>query len=53
MCNKKKFITVRVDESLYNNAKKLADDIEDGNISKFIRNILEVMIENAKEIGYL
>jgi len=41
------FITVRVNEEMYIAISKLAADMEKGNISKFIRNLLKRVIKNA------
>ena len=50
MCNKEYFITVRVKEDTYVEISKLASEMEDGNISKFVRNLFKRVIKNAKNI---
>lgn len=51
MCNTKKyFITVRVKEEMFIELSKLASEMEEGNMSKFIRNLFKRVIKNAKDL---
>ena len=45
MCNKKYFITVRVEEKMYIEISRLAAEMENGNISKFVRKLLKRAIK--------
>lgn len=47
---KKYFITIRVDEKMYIDLSKLASEMENGNMSKFMRNLFKRVIKNAKNL---
>jgi len=47
---KEYFITVRVNEKMYIEISSLASEMEEGNISRFIRNLLKTVIKNAKNL---
>lgn len=44
---KKYFITARVTEEMYMKISNLASEMEDGNISKFLRKLLKTVIKNS------
>ena len=45
MCNKEYFITVRVKEQMYIKISRLAAEMENGNISKFVRKLFKRAIK--------
>jgi len=47
MNKKEYFITVRVDEEMYIKISNLAAEMEEGNISLFMRKLLRTVIKNA------
>ena len=51
MSNKKEyFIAVRVKEEMFVELSKLASEMEDGNMSKFMRKLFKRVIKNAKDL---
>ena len=44
---KEYFITTRVTEEMYIKISKIASEMEEGNISRFIRNLLKTVIKNS------
>ena len=47
--SKNYFITVRVKEEMFIELSNIASDMEEGNMSKFLRNLFKRVIKNAKK----